>query len=165
MANSINSTRLSNNTDQAQHPFASEYCNGSLTMIIETDTFMRRLIEEIYQAGGRFEPRYFKDQEALLGLAEPVIFNCTGLGSRALFGDQDIMPAKGQLVLMPPDPAVDYLTVGGSDSKKPLYMFSRKDVMIVGGTFKPGDWSTEPEPLETERIIHEHQQLFAGLKR
>lgn len=146
-----------------QHPFASEYCSGSMTMLIETSTFMRRLIQDIRLAGGKFELRYFNDQDELLGLSEPVIFNCTGLGSRTLFGDEQIMPAKGQLVLLPPDPAVDYLTVGGS--KDPLYMFSRNDVMILGGTFRPGDWSTEPEPIETERIIYEHQQFFAGLDR
>lgn len=145
----------------SQHPFGSPYCTGSATMLIETSTFMRRLIEDIQRAGGKFEIRHIKNQDELLALSQPVIFNCTGLGSRALFGDEGIIPAKGQLILLPPDPAVDYLTVGGS--KSPLYMFSRNDVMILGGTFKPGDWSSEPEPAETERIIHEQQQFFAGL--
>jgi D-amino-acid oxidase len=105
--------------------------------------------------------RDFTHQEELLTLPEPVIFNCTGLGSRKLFGDQGIIPAKGQLILLPPDPAVDYLTVGGgSDS---LYMFSRPDYMILGGTFTPGDWSTEPDLQQTERIINESQQFFAQL--
>ena len=73
------------------------------------------------------------------------------------------MPAKGQLILLPPDPAVDYLTVGGGSGKAPLYMFSRNDYMILGGTFKVNDWTTHPEPLETERILSESQAFFAGL--
>ena len=130
-------------------------------MLVETSTFLRRLIQDVQLAGGEFVIRNFNDQDELQKLTQPVIFNCTGLGSRALFGDEGIMPAKGQLILLPPDPAVDYLTVGGgSDS---LYMFSRNDYMILGGTFKPGDWSTEPEPEQTERIIHESQQFFSRL--
>ncbi len=89
-----------------------------------------------------------------------MLFNCTGLGARQLFGDEELVPAKGQLVFFPPDPDVDYLTIGGGEGN--LYMFSRTDVLLLGSTFKPGDWSTHPEPEETDRIIREHQRLFAG---
>ena len=71
------------------------------------------------------------------------------------------MPAKGQLVLLPPDPAVDYLTVGGGSDV--LYMFSRNDYMILGGTFKLNDWTTEPDPIETARIISESQAFFSSI--
>jgi len=72
-----------------------------------------------------------------------------------------MVPAKGQLVFFPPDPDIDYLTIGGGSGN--LYMFSRSDVLLLGGTFKPGDWSTQPEPDETARIISEHQRIFSGL--
>jgi glycine/D-amino acid oxidase-like deaminating enzyme len=144
-----------------EHPFPTEYCTVSATMLVETGTYLRRLIEEFQLAGGEFVIRDFQHQDELQGLNEPVIFNCTGLGSRTLFGDQDIVPAKGQLILLPPDPAVDYLTVGGGTGS--LYMFSRSDYMILGGTFGLNDWSTEPDPLETERILQESQQFFANL--
>ncbi|WP_133468604.1 FAD-dependent oxidoreductase [Paraglaciecola marina] len=145
-----------------QHPFPTDYCTVSATMLVETTTFLRRLIQDVRLAGGEFVIRDFKDQDTLHTLSEPVIFNCTGLGSRSLFGDQGITPAKGQLVLLPPDPAVDYLTVGGGTGS--LYMFSRNDYMILGGTFGLDDWSTEPDPKETERIIKESQQFFAWLE-
>jgi hypothetical protein len=41
-------------------------------------------------------------------------------------------------------------------------MFPRSDVLLLGGTFKPGDHSTHPEPAETERIIGEHKRLFTA---
>jgi D-amino-acid oxidase len=88
------------------------------------------------------------------------VFNCTGLGAAALFGDDELVPAKGQLVFLPPDPAVDYLTIGGgSDS---LYMFSRSDVLLLGGTFGLGDWSLHADPQQTERIVREHQRVFSS---
>ena len=72
-----------------------------------------------------------------------------------------MVPAKGQLVFFPPDPTIDYLTIGGGTSN--LYMFSRTDVLLLGGTFKPGDWTTHAEPEETDRILREHQRIFAGI--
>ncbi|MBU3016795.1 FAD-binding oxidoreductase [Paraglaciecola agarilytica] len=147
----------------SKHPFPTKYCTVSATMLVETSTFLRRLIRDVRLAGGEFVIRNVKDKEELHALQEPVVFNCTGLGSRVLFADEGIMPAKGQLILLPPDPAVDYLTVGGGSGKAPLYMFSRNDYMILGGTFKANDWTTHPEPLETERILSESQAFFAGL--
>jgi len=129
-------------------------------MMIEPGIFLRRLAEDFLQAGGRYVIRNFTDKEELLTLPQPVLFNCTGLGARALFGDEELTPAKGQLIYMPPDPDVDYLTVGGGQGT--LYMFSRTDVVLLGGTFKPGDWSTNPEAEETARILREHQRIFAG---
>ena len=143
-----------------EHPFPTRYAHHALTMMIEPATFLRRLTEDVHQARGRFVIRNFQDKEELLTLPEPVIFNCTGLGARALFGDESLTPAKGQLVFLPPDPDVDYLTLGGGEGL--CYMFSRTDVVLLGGTFKPGDWSTNPEPAETERIVREHQRIFAG---
>jgi D-amino-acid oxidase len=92
-------------------------------------------------------------------LKEPAIINCTGLGSRELFGDTQLTAAKGQLVFLPPDPAVDYMTIGGGSGI--LHMFPRSDVVLLGGTFKVGDFSKHPEAQETERIVTEHQKIFS----
>jgi len=88
------------------------------------------------------------------------LFNCTGLGAATLFEDAELTPAKGQLVFLPPDPDVDYLTIGGGPGS--LYMFSRSDALVLGGTFKLGDYSTNPEPDETQRILSEHQRIFSN---
>jgi hypothetical protein len=65
---------------------------------------------------------------------------------------------KGQLAFLPPDPAVDYMTVGPGPGL--LYMFPRADVTLLGGTYKKGDYTTHVEPEETQRIIEGHRQLF-----
>ena len=143
-----------------EHPFPTEHCRVTMTMMVEPGTFLRQVTEDFYHAGGKFVIRNFAEKEELLTLTEPVLFNCTGMGARLLFGDEELVPAKGQLVFFPPDPDVDYLTIGGGSSN--LYMFSRSDVLLLGGTFKPGDWTTHPEPEETNRILREHQRIFAG---
>tara|TARA_B110000116_G_scaffold230490_1_gene212891 strand:- start:28 stop:1095 length:1068 start_codon:yes stop_codon:yes gene_type:complete len=146
-----------------EHPFPTRYLRSTVTMLIEPAIFLRRITEDVQQAGGRFVIRDFGAKEELLSLSEPVIFNCTGLGARALFGDEELVPIKGQLIFMPPDPEVDYLTIGGG--KGDLYMFSRSDVLLLGGFYKPGDESTHIEPDESARIIGEHQRLFADFGR
>jgi glycine/D-amino acid oxidase-like deaminating enzyme len=120
---------------------------------------LSRLLSDFQAAGGRLVIQNFTDLNAVLGLSEPVIFNCTGLGAAALFGDSELVPAKGQLVFLPPDPAIDYMTIGGGDGL--LYMFPRSDVLLLGGTFELGDYSTHPDPVQSERIIAEHQRLFS----
>lgn len=141
-----------------EHPFGDWYAHRDVTMQIDPGTLLRALIQDFQLAGGRIEIRNFSTVSDVLSLAEPVIFNCTGLGAASLFGDDELVPAKGQLVFLPPDPAVDYMTLGGGRGQ--LYMFPRTDVLLLGGTFKPGDYSSQPEPEETERIITEHVRLF-----
>ena len=143
-----------------EHPFGDWYAHRNVTLQIDPGTLLRALVRDFRLAGGRIHIRDFAAADEVLSLPEPVIFNCTGMGAAALFGDEELLPAKGQLLFLPPDPAVDYMTLGGGRGQ--LYMFPRTDVLLLGGTFKPNDWSTHPEPEETERILEEHVRLFAG---
>ena len=143
-----------------EHPFPVAHVRVIVTMMVEPATFLRRLTEDFHQAGGRMVIRNFRDRSEVLALDEPVIFNCTGLGAAALFGDEELTPVKGQLVFLPPDLDVDYLTIGGGNEL--LYMFSRSDALVLGGTSKKGDYSTQPEPAETARIVAGHQRIFSN---
>ncbi len=147
-----------------EHPFGNRYARRMVTMQIDPGTLLRQLTADFQLAGGHFVRRDFEDRSAVLSLQENVIFNCTGLGAAALFDDADLIPAKGQLVYLPPDPAVDYMTFGGGPESGSglLHMFPRRDVLLLGGYLKRGDWSTNVEPDETERIVSDHQKLFAS---
>jgi hypothetical protein len=112
-------------------------------------------------AGGIIVIRNFLDRSEVLSLEESIIFTCTGLGAAQLFGDETLTPIKGQLVFLPPDPDVEYATLGGG--KGILHMFPRTDVILLGGIYRIGDSSRNVEPEETERIVTEHQRLFASL--
>ena len=146
------------NLEPGQHPFGDRYAQAFVTMQIDPGVLLRRLVDDFRVAGGRFVVRDFGNLDDVLSLSESVIFNCTGLGSRELFGDEELTAAKGQLVMIPPDPAVDFFTFGGGPGN--LYMFPRSDVIVLGGTFKPGDFTRHAEPDETERIVASHQRLF-----
>ena len=145
-----------------EHPFGNWYARRMVTMQIDPGTLLRQLTADFQVAGGKFVIRNFADRSEVLALQEHAIFNCTGLGAAALFDDSDLVPAKGQLVFLPPDPAVDYMTFGGGDFGEHgfLHMFPRGDVVVLGGTYRVGDSSRNVETSETERIVHEHKALF-----
>ena len=141
-----------------EHPFPVAYVKRTVTMIIEPATFLRKVRDDFYRAGGKFVVRNFGNLSEILALPEKTVFNCTGLGAKALFGDDELVPIKGQLVFLPPDPAVDFLSVGGGSDV--TYMFPRSGEILLGGSYQQNDWSPHPEAEVTERIIADHKSLF-----
>jgi D-amino-acid oxidase len=126
-----------------------------MTMFIEPPVYLNALLRDFLIAGGRIETREFRAREELLGLSEPVIVNCTGLGSRALFGDEELGPIKGQLVFLLPQAEIEYIVISGHS-----YMFPRRDGILLGGSFEHDNWNLEPDPQVTARILEEHRALF-----
>ena len=89
--------------------------------------------------------------------------NCTGLGSSQLFGDKELITVKGQLSILLPQPEINYGYVNLTPSGL-LYMFPRKDGIVLGGTSDKGNDSLNSDPIETERILTGHQFISQNLK-
>ncbi len=83
-------------------------------MMIEPHTYLRALLRDFYIAGGKIVVKDFKKREEIVRLQEPIVFNCTGLGARDLFGDEKLGPVRGQLEVLLPQPEVDYCYLSGS---------------------------------------------------
>lgn len=143
-----------------EHPFGSLYASRLLTMHIEPSVFLPSILLDFRAIGGRVVVRDFGDVQSIRDLPHPLIVNCTGLGAGALFGDAEMLPIKGQLTVLAPQPEVDYITVGPGD----LYMMPRQDGIILGGTHERGEWSLEPNPAEVERIMRGHRALFEQMR-
>ncbi|HET9352774.1 MAG TPA: FAD-dependent oxidoreductase [Sphingomicrobium sp.] len=150
-----NSRKLSPN----QHPFPVDEVVSFDTLYVETGRFLRQTMRDIQVAGGRFEVREFNDPAAIATLPEKLVFNCTGLGARQLFGDQELQPVRGQLAVLLPQPEVRYAFAGEAG-----YMFPRADGILLGGTFERDVWDTTPDPADIARIVRSHQRLFAGFR-
>src|SRR5437016_11498554 len=101
-------------------------------MLIQPPIYLSAVLTDFRIAGGGVRVKHFDDISQLQQLAEPVIFNCTGLGARALFDDQELTPIKGQLTVLLPQAEVNYLTLMEDD----LYMFPRTDGVLLGVCFK-----------------------------
>jgi glycine/D-amino acid oxidase-like deaminating enzyme len=144
---------------QAEHPFPLETVLRYDTLYVETGRYLRQMIRDVQIAGGKIEVRRFATPADIAGLPEALVFNCTGLGSRELFGDQDLRPARGQLAILEPQPEVRYALTGGAG-----YMFPRPDGIVLGGTFELDEWDPTPQPETIARIVSSHKHFFAGLR-
>ncbi len=145
-----------------QHPFAAPYVLSHMTLLIEPAIFLPRLMDDFRAAGGRIVVREMRAREELLTLEEPLILNCTGLGAKALFDDEELTPVRGQLVFVPPDERVDYCMHG--NGRGSLYMFPRVDGILLGGSFERGATHLEPDAETTARIISEHARIVAAMR-
>ncbi len=128
------------------------------SMIIQTPVYLQALLRDFYNAGGRLVVKEFRTREEVMRLPEPVIFNCSGLGARALFGDEKLIPVRGQLEVLMPQPEIDYGYIG------PGHMFPRSDGIFLGGTFDPNDWSLAVNPEHSNYIINTHTEIMKGMR-
>ena len=138
--------------------FGYKFVRQYSTMLIEPSIYLSALLRDFYIAGGRVVVKDFRHREEIMRLPERVIFNCTGLGARALFNDQKLEPVRGQLEVLLPQPEIDYCYLSSG------YMFPRRDGIILGGTFDHNDWSLEPRADQRDWILETHAQVMKGMK-
>jgi glycine/D-amino acid oxidase-like deaminating enzyme len=143
----------------AQHPFPLDGVLRYDTMYVEMGRYLRQMLRDVHIAGGKVEVRRFATPADIAALPESLVFNCTGLGSRDLFGDTDLHPARGQLAILEPQPEVRYAFTGS-----PGYMFPRPDGIILGGTFELDQWDTTPVPAAIARILASHKRFFSSFR-
>jgi glycine/D-amino acid oxidase-like deaminating enzyme len=139
----------------ARHPFPFRYARRFDTMFIQPPIYLDAMLRELRISGVPITVREFRDAKELMALPEPVIVNCTGLGAKGLFGDEEMVPIKGQLTILLPEEDVTYATMAPE-----LYMFPRRDGIVLGGTHERGVWDLAPDPEEETRMLTQHGDIF-----
>lgn len=127
------------------------------TLLVEPPIFLGRLRQELRQQYVPFIQKSFISEQEVWQLTEPIIINCTGLGSRKLFNDLKVKSIKGQLVLLKPQPGLDYLYSTG-----PTYVFPRADHVVVGGSQEIDNYDCRPDPAMCRAILRTADDLFSG---
>jgi D-amino-acid oxidase len=82
-----------------------------------------------------------------------VIVNCTGCGARDLVPDPDVTPVRGQVVVAANPGLTEFFVGTSSDPRDLAYLFPHGDVVVLGGTEQPGNWSLEPDPATARQIV------------
>jgi glycine/D-amino acid oxidase-like deaminating enzyme len=139
-----------------EHPFATPYASVLPTLRFEPSLYLDALMRSVIAYGGRLVVRAFATSRDLTELAEPVIVNCTGLGSATLFNDQELVPVKGQLVVLVPQPEVTYTTSG---------MMPRGDGIVLGHVNQRGVSSLEIDEVERQRVLNQAIAFFGSMRR
>jgi glycine/D-amino acid oxidase-like deaminating enzyme len=147
-----------------EHPFPTKYATRTLALSIEPSIYLDALVRDVLQFGGRIVIRKFDTPRDLMSLPEPIVVNCTGLGSFTLFDDKELRPVKGQLTALVPQPEIDYRASGPTSSGVNATMNSRSDGLIVGNLQDPGNWSLEPDEDVRQRNVNAAIAFFSAMR-
>lgn len=93
---------------RSEHSFPVASASVTARMTFDVATYAQRLMDMFQHEGGVIVTRRLNHPGELTQLAEPVIVNCTGYGARALFGDLSMVPIRGQIAWIPPQPEISY---------------------------------------------------------
>ncbi|MEM9937272.1 MAG: FAD-dependent oxidoreductase [Pseudomonadota bacterium] len=144
---------------QGDGPFGVPYWDGYYTLMIDPDIYLRALVNDFMGAGGGMVETSFETEADVTALPQDAIVNCLGLGARGVFGDEDLIPARGQLSFLLPQSDIDYGYAGGFGGHGLLYSFPRKGGIVLGGSVGKGNWDTEVDQSEVERMVKGHAML------
>lgn len=150
-----------------EHPFPTKYALRRSTLRIEPSIYLDALLADVFRFGGRIVVRTFDTPRDLMTLNESVIVNCTGLGSRDLFGDETMMPVKGQLSVLVPQPEVNYQASGGGERTggARASAMPRSDGIAIGNTQERGVWTLEPNEEARKRNVDNAIAVFGAMRR
>lgn len=143
------------------HPFAAERVMRYTNMVFNISALTQQLMAEFHANGGRIETMEFASPSDFARLREKTLINATGYGARALLGDESVIPVRGQLARLIPQPEVDYGISCGQ-----LHVVPRRDGIIVQ-TGARGDYNnpdTTPNPAESEAGVTQLAQIMAALR-
>jgi D-amino-acid oxidase len=126
------------------------------TLLVEPPIFLSKLHRDLEAGGTRFVQKEFFSEADVLALPANIIVNCTGLGSDAIWQDKNLIPIKGQLVLLPAQRKLKYLYSGDG------YVFPRADFTAVGGTEEYGYTGCEPDPQRCAALVKHVKDVFEG---
>lgn len=87
-----------------------------------------------------------------------VVVHASGVGARALVGDDRVEPVRGQGVVVPFADPPDW-----SVSADGFYAYPRVGGLFLGGTAEPGQWDRTPDPAVTRRLVAGNARVFPVL--
>lgn len=149
---------LSEELAPGTHPFPGFYVRRYSDLVFNISAYLRMLEADFLAEGGEIETREFDSPADLARLREKTIVNATGYGARALFGDESLVPVRGQLLRLIPQPEITYSLFYGN-----LFMLPRRDGIVVqtreGDAY--GSEDTTPDRTQAERSV----QMLAELNQ
>jgi D-amino-acid oxidase len=146
--------------DPATTPFRVGRVRHGVSMQFNVAELAHQLTTDFLMEGGRIETRVFHTPADLTRLKQPVIVNCTGYGARALWKDETVVPVRGQITWLAPQPEVHYGLY-----YRHVNVLPRADGIVVqyGGQNEMWGYGSEdetPDLAEAEAAIRTLAPLF-----
>jgi glycine/D-amino acid oxidase-like deaminating enzyme len=144
-----------------QHPFGNRSVRRTSSLMFNITEYSRYLLSQFQSNGGRIVVREFHSPNEFGALPEKTLINCTGYGARALLGDNSVIPVRGQLARMMPQPRVHYALL----YRATLFLARRDEFVFQHFTGEAqgfNDESSDPDHSEAETAVRTIGQLFAA---
>ena len=145
--------------DHKDHPFHVDKIVKQTTLVFNIPSYLNKHMSDFLAFGGKVVIKDFKTLEDVDSLQEKCVFNCTGIGSMELFGDNEMTPIAGQLSFLIPQADFNYRI-----STDNGYAIPRKDGIILGGNALEGSWSETPAKAQTEKVVHALTDIMSRLR-
>ena len=127
--------------------------------VIEMPLYMPWLRSRVESLGGTLRQSFVEDLSEVPG---EVVVNCVGLGARELCQDDELRPARGQVIFLDQDPGIGHFD---QQPETLTYTIPRSDVTVLGGTAQVDDWGMDIRPEENDLILDKVEALWPELDR
>jgi glycine/D-amino acid oxidase-like deaminating enzyme len=146
-------------------PFPMRTVRRTSAMVFNIADYAHTLTTDFLLAGGTIEHREFHSPADFDTLKEKVVINCTGYAARALMNDNSIVPVRGQIGWLIPQPEVNYGFIYDGVS-----MLSRRDGIVIqdlrGGDMRGyNDANETPDRDESVKCVEAVASAYAKFKQ
>ena len=147
------------------HPFPAKYVVRDTSITFNVADYARQLMADFLLAGGKVEMREFHSPGELTSLPQRDIINCPGYAARKLWSDESVIPVRGQINWLIPQPGATYgLSWHG------MGILARRDAIVLGSNPLGDDtgWNDDtevPDRAAALSAIAILQQLYGLMEK
>ena len=151
--------------EPAANPFPTKYAQRTSSITFNVAGYARQLVHDFLTEGGRLEHMEFRSPSELTVLSQKVIINATGYGARALWKDESVVPVRGQIAWLIPQPDVNYGVI-----YRDTLILGRRDGIVVQGFGTHGDMegyndtNETPDRVSAEQWVKVAAELFGRMR-
>jgi D-amino-acid oxidase len=121
--------------------------------IVDMPVYLDYLQRRLAASGGAIETRRLKSLSEATAVA-PMVVNCTGMGARTLVPDPELVPIRGQLVVVENPGLTEFFSEDtGPSSPDLLHIYPQGKTAVLGGLAAAGDATAEPDPEVAASIL------------
>jgi glycine/D-amino acid oxidase-like deaminating enzyme len=146
------------------HPFPTPYAQRTSSLMFNIAGYSRQLVNDFLVEGGKIEHVEFHSPSELSQLAQKVVINATGYGARALWSDESIVPVRGQIAWLIPQPEVNYGVLYDG-----IYILGRRDGIVVQQGLNDmegyNDANEVPDRGAAEASVRQAAKLFGRMTK
>ncbi|EGR34736.1 hypothetical protein IMG5_002690 [Ichthyophthirius multifiliis] len=131
------------------------------TILIEGDIFLNELVNECKKYGVIFINQHFESLDQIIQIIpQKFIFNCSSMSSRKFFQDENLVPIKGQLVVLEKINNVDFFLNIIDKKGTELSLYPNSNYTLLGYVKLYDRWDNQPEKYIGDFLVQNIKQYF-----